>query len=153
MRLSPFAAAALVLAAGLVACGDDASALSADEFRKEGNAICQAGDAELEEAGKGLLGEEGDTLPSPKALADFFTGQAIPIARKKLDQLEKLRPPQGDRDTHEEMIASGREATDEVEKGLKKDPEGFLAEKGPDPFDDFNEAALDLGLDECAGDQ
>lgn len=52
-----------------------------------------------------------------------------------------------------DIFTGEAEATDEVDAGLKKDPEGFLAEKGPDPFDDFNEAALDLGLDECVGDE
>ena len=142
---------AAVLAAVFAACGDDGSALSAEEFRRQGNAICKAGDAELEEAGKDLLGGDGTTLPSPKALADFFAEKAIPIARKKLDQLEQLDPPTGARKAHEEMIAAGREATDEVADGLQKDPEAFLAETGPDPFDEFNELATDLGLDECAG--
>lgn len=150
-------AAAVVLGAGVAAsaCGSDGGGqsrpLSAEEFRERGNAICTAGDAELEKAGGELFGADGQTLPSPEALAEFFTDKALPIARRKLDQLEALNPPEKDRESLEEMISSGREATDEVEEGLRDDPEGFLAETGPDPFADFDEMAAELGLDECVG--
>lgn len=48
-------------------------------------------------------------------------------------------------------MVAGRKATDEVERELRKDPEGFLAAKGPDPFSDYNEKATNLGLADCAG--
>ena len=152
MRAALLAVAGIVLcAAGLAGCGDDEPALSAEEFRRRGNAICLAGDAELEQAGEALFGDDVGALPEPQAIATFFTDKAIPIARKKLDQLEQLDPPERDRETLEEMIAAGREATEHVEEGLEEDPEQFLNETGPDPFDDFDELARDLGLDDCAG--
>ncbi|HLF40118.1 MAG TPA: hypothetical protein VI854_01460 [Acidimicrobiia bacterium] len=152
-RLAAAAALTALALAGAGACGseEDSPALSPEEFRKQGNAICAAGDTELEKAGEKLFGTDGKTVPTPEVLAEFFTGNAIPIARRKLDQLEALEPPKKDRELVEEMIASGRDATDEVEEGLEDDPKGFLSEKGPDPFDDFDEMATELGLDECVG--
>lgn len=147
-------AAVLVAGAGLTACGSDGEKrrLSAEEFQAQGNAICTAGDAELQKEGQKLLGD-GKMVPTPEALADFFKDEALPIARKKLDQLEKLEPPEKDEKAVGEMISAGREATEEVEEGLEENPAGFLAGRGPDPFAEFDEMAAELGLDECVGQQ
>lgn len=148
-RIPPLLAvlAALTLL-GTAGCGNDkGSALSAEEFAKQANAACVAGDQELETAGKDLT-KNGQ--PTTKQIADFFLNQAVPIARKKLDQIEKLTPPADKREAVKDMLAAGREAIDEVSDGLKKDPEGYLTAKGPDPFADFDESARELGLNRCA---
>jgi hypothetical protein len=134
---------------GGAACGGDdkGPALSAAEFAKQANAACVAGDAQLEKAGKDLV---AGGQPKTKEIADFFTNEAVPIARRKLDQIETLNPPADKRQAVKDMLAAGREAIDEVANGLKDDPEGYLTEKGPDPFDDFDEMARELGLDGCA---
>lgn len=138
----------LVLIGGAAACGDDEGpALSAAEFTEQANAICVAGDEELEEAGQNLV--KGGQ-PKTQEIADFFTDKAVPIARRKLDQIEKLNPPADQQESVEEMLAAGREAIDEVSDGLEEDPVAYLNEKGPDPFDDFDEMARELGLDKCA---
>jgi hypothetical protein len=142
-------ALAVVALAGAAACGGDdkGPALSAGEFVKQANAACVAGDQELETAGQDLA--KGGQ-PKTQEIADFFIDRAVPIARKKLDQIEKLNPPADKRQAVKDMLAAGREAIDEVADGLKDDPEGYLTAKGPDPFDDFDEMARELGLDRCA---
>ncbi len=138
----------LALVLGTAACGDDkGSALSAEEFAKQANAACVAGDQELETAGKDLTAAG---QPTTQQIADFFLNQAVPIARKKLDQIEKLNPPADERAAVKDMLDAGRDAIDEVSDGLKKDPEGYLTAKGPDPFADFDESARELGLTRCA---
>jgi hypothetical protein len=141
--------AVLALFGGAAACGGDdkGPALSAAEFAEQANAICVAGDEELEEAGQDLV--KGGQ-PKTQEIADFFTDKAVPIARRKLDQIEKLSPPADQRDAVEDMLAAGREAIDEVDEGLEEDPVAYLNEKGPDPFDDFDEMARELSLDRCA---
>lgn len=141
--------AVLTLLGGAAACGGDdkGPALSAEEFVKQANAACVAGDAELEKAGEGLV--QGGQ-PKTQEIADFFLDKAVPIARRKLDQIEDLNPPADQRTAVKDMLAAGREAIDEVADGLKEDPEAYLNAKGPDPFDDFDEMARDLGLDKCA---
>jgi hypothetical protein len=138
---------ALCALAGTAACGGDDQALSTAEFVKQANAACVAGDDELEKAGQDLV--KGGQ-PEPKQIADFFIDRAVPIARKKLDQIEELSPPADKRHAVKDMLAAGREAIDEVADGLKDDPVGYLSAKGPDPFDDFDEMARELGLDRCA---
>lgn len=139
--------ALLILLAVAGACGDDGPALSAEEFVTQANAVCVAGDEELEKAGQGL-GQGGQ--PKTQEVADFFLEEAIPIARRKLDQIEDLNAPADKAEAVKEMLAAGREAIGEVEDGLKEDPEAYLTTKGPDPFDDFDEMARELGLDRCA---
>ncbi len=138
----------LVLIAVGMACGEDA--LSDEEFVKRANAACVAGDAELEKAGADLV---KSAQPKTQEIADFFLKEAVPIARRKLDQIEELNPPADKREAVKEMLAAGREAIDEVEGGLEDDPDAYLTAKGPDPFADFDEMARELGLDRCASRQ
>ncbi|MGH9036827.1 MAG: hypothetical protein ACRD0O_13770 [Acidimicrobiia bacterium] len=141
--------AVLALLGGTAACGGDdkGPALSAEEFVKQANAACVAGDEELEKAGEDLV-KSGQ--PKTQEIADFFLDKAVPIARRKLDQIEDLNPPADKRAAVKDMLAAGREAIDEVAEGLGDDPEAYLNEKGPDPFDDFDEMAREMGLDRCA---
>jgi hypothetical protein len=144
VRRVPLGLAFLVLLLG-AACGDDR--LSAEEFAEKANAACVAGDRELETAGQELA-KAGQ--PDTQQIADFFLQKAVPIARRKLDQIEALNPPSDQEDEVNDMLAAGREAIDEVADGLEEDPEAYLTAQGPDPFTDFDEAARELGLSRCA---
>ncbi|MGH9041265.1 MAG: hypothetical protein ACRDZ3_13655 [Acidimicrobiia bacterium] len=140
----------LLLIAAAPACGggdDKGPPLSDEAFLEQANAACVAGDAELEKAGEDLV---SSGQPKTEEIANFFLDEAVPIARRKLDQIEDLSPPANKAEVVEEMLAAGREAIDEVSEGLEEDPGGYLTEKGPDPFDDFDEMARELGLDKCA---
>lgn len=142
----------LVLAAlgAAVDCGggDSGPPLSADDFAKQSNAICKAGDAKLAQQGKDIL---KDANTSPDKLAKFFLDHAIPNARTKLEQIGKLHPPNNEKDKVKKMLAAGKKATDSVETGLKKQGAAYLSAKGPDPFKDFNDLAKSLKLSDCAG--
>lgn len=130
------------------ACGDDSKpALSADEFAKQANAICKAGDEKLAEAGKELLKDANTT---PDQLAKFYLEHAIPNARFKLKEIGKLKPPDKQKSKVKKMLESGDKATDTVENGLKEQGAAFLSAKGPDPFKAFDDAARDLKLTDCA---
>ena len=146
IALSLLALAALAVGAG---CGGDSSPpLSADEFAKQGNAICKANDAKLADEGKDIL---KDANTSPDQLAKFFLDHAVPNARAKLKGLGGLKPPTKDKAKVKKMLASGKSATDAVEQGLKKQGAAYLQAKGPDQFKDFNSQAKDLKLTDCAG--
>jgi hypothetical protein len=128
--------------------GDGGPALSADEFAKQANAICKAGDAKLADEGKTLL---KDANTSPDQLAKFFLDNAVPNARNKLKEIGKLHPPSNEKDKAKKMLDAGKKATDTVENGLKKQGAAYLQAKGPDPFKDFNTLAKELKLTDCAG--
>jgi hypothetical protein len=137
-----------VVGTGVGCGGDSGPPLTADEFAKQGNAICKADDAKLADEGKTLLKDANTT---PDQLAKFYLDHAIPNAKAKLDGLAKLHPPTKDKDKVKKMLAAGRTATDLVEKGLKKQGAAYLQAKGPDQFKDFNSKAKDLKLSDCAG--
>ena len=137
------------LALPLAGCGGDSQALSTAEFQKQGNAVCKQGDAQLAEKGKKLFGPAGQA-PSVEALAAYFREDALPVARTKLDGLDQLDPPEGDRKQVERMLAAGRRAIGEVDQELKKDPIAYFSAKGADPFEEFNRLAAELGLHGCA---
>jgi hypothetical protein len=135
------------LGAGAACGGDDSPPLSADEFAKQANTICKAGDAKLAEAGKEILKDANTT---PDQLAKFYLEHAVPNARYKLKEIGKLKPPNKDKSKIKKMLESGDKATDTVEEGLKKQGAAFLAAKGPDPFKEFDDAARDLKMTDCA---
>ena len=128
--------------------GGGGPALSADEFAKQGNAICKAGDVKLADEAKAVT---ADPKTTPDQLAQFYLHNAVPNARTKLVEIGKLHPPAGDRSKVKKMLAAGNKATDTVESGLKNQGAAYLSAKGPDPFKDFNSMARDLKLTDCAG--
>ena len=139
----------LALTALSAGCGGDSGTpLTADEFAKQANAICKAGDQKLVEEGKQIL---ADAKTTPDQLAKFYLNSAVPNARNKLKGIGKLHPPTKDKSKVKKMLSSGQNATDTVESGLKKQGAAFLTAKGPDPFKEFDSQAKDLKLTDCAG--
>ena len=139
----------LALTALSAGCGGDSGTpLTADEFAKQANAICKAGDAKLAEEGKQVL---ADAKTTPDQLAKFYLNSAVPNARDKLTGIGKLHPPSKDKSKVKNMLASGQKATDTVESGLKKQGAAFLTTKGSDPFKEFDSLARDLKLTDCSG--
>src|SRR3954469_18975042 len=95
------------------ACGGGGGKpLSAEEFAKQSNAICKAGDAKLSEAGKEILKDPANT--KPEELVKFYLEHAIPNARFKLKEIGKLEPPKKDKAKVKKMLESGDKATDTV---------------------------------------
>jgi hypothetical protein len=129
-----------------VACGGDSTPpLSADEFVRQSNAICQAGDAALIDAGKEIL----TATVAPQALVRFYREHTVPKLRSELKEIKKLKAPEDERDKVEKMLAAGKRATDAVAKGLKDQGPTYLATKGTDPFKEFDETAAELRLTSC----
>lgn len=141
---------ALAVAAAGVGCGggDSGPPLTADEFAKQGNAICKANDAKLADQGKNLLKDANTT---PDAITKFYLDHAVPNARDKLKQIGKLHPPTKDKDKVKKMLAAGKKGIDAVESGLKKQGTAYRLAKGSDPLKDFNAQAKALKLTDCAG--
>lgn len=142
------------LAGALGACGGGVTPrLSAAEFIEGANDVCRTVDERLAEKGKGLFDQNPNdaTAPSADKLITFFTDIALPGAREKLDRIDDLRPPVDKESAVGEMLDSGREAVDEVAAAFEEDPEAALSDTGPDPFEDFNTQADELGLGACAG--
>lgn len=146
IALCLLALAALGTTAG---CGDDGGPpLSSDEFVKQANAICKAGDAKLAEKGKELLTNPNTTAD---AVTEFYLKNAVPNARTKIKEIGELNPPSKDKAKVKKMLEAGKTATDAVEKGLEDQGTAFREASGSnDLFKEFDKQARDLKLTDCA---
>jgi hypothetical protein len=139
--------------ATLAACGGGGggSGLSTSEFRKQANAICVKGDAEVTKASKALFegAAKGGEVPA-ETMAGFFKDKALPIVQRKIDGIGKLEVSKDLTERLQQAVAAGSRAVKEVRAGLEKDGAKYLSTKGPDPFKDFDASVRALGLDKCA---
>jgi hypothetical protein len=160
---------AAVLASGLIAagCGDDeedttTTATTTEETGTTGttgatgaaevtdraslieaaDAICAAGDEEIDAAAQETFGDAQEEPPAA-ALEAFVTETVIPNIQDQLDQLRELEPPAEDAGEFTAVIDEAQTALDELES----DPSAFVA--GDDPFADANRAAQEFGLEDC----
>lgn len=144
-------AIALCLTVALTGCGgsdsdggsdgdptSEAAAITQDELIEQGNAICDAGNAEIEAAGA-----EVDTT-DPAALEAAITDVVIPNIRGQIADLRALGYPEGDEDTLEDIYTGAEDALDraEADPSLMTTGDGTL-------FADTNAALSDYGLTTC----
>ncbi len=139
-----------VMATGLIAAGcggddDDAGdggdALSKTEYVAQGNAICEAGNAETDAAAEELFqGSE----PTEAEISSFATDTLVPNIQGQIDDLRALPAPEGDEDTLTGIY-------DEAELALQdinEDPT-LIQGQGSDPFAEINTKLKDYGLTAC----
>jgi len=162
---------ALALAAGLIAagCGDDddettttttssatttagatgatgatGEPLSKEEFIAEADAICKAGDREIDSQAQEFFPEGGS--PGTAEEEAFVTEVLVPGVQEELDGIGALTPPEGDEDEVAAILDAAQEAIDQLEE----DPSALTgAGSGPDPFAEANQLATDYGLKVC----
>jgi hypothetical protein len=158
----------LVLAAGLIAagCGDDdeetttaatttttqagatgptgasGEPLSKAEFIEEADAICKAGDKEIDAAADQLF--SGGANPGQAEEEAFITQTLVPGVQQQVDGIRALTPPEGDEEEVQAILDAAQQAIDELEA----DPEAFF-EQGGDPFAEANQLAQEYGLQVC----
>jgi hypothetical protein len=163
---------ALALAAGLIAvgCGDDdddagttsaattttteagatgvtgatGEPLSKDEFIAEADAICKAGDRDIDAEADEFFGQGGN--PGAAEEEAFVVEVVIPNIQKQVDGISALAPPEGDEDQVGAIVDAAQQAIDQLEE----DPSAITGGgSGPDPFDEANQLAQDFGLQVC----
>jgi hypothetical protein len=135
--------AAATIATGLAACGGDddgddtsaasettAAAISEADFVAQGNAICKAGNSEL-----GAGPQDGD-------LEAFVTDTLVPNIQGQIDALTALGAPEGQEEEVSQFLEDAQTQLD----ALESDP----ASISESTFDEANQQATALGLDECA---
>lgn len=135
----------LTCAAALAACGGD-DTLSAEEYRSQGNAACEAYEKKVRE------------LPQPKSLQDVpeYADEAQAELSSLIDTLDELQPPDDLEQKHNELVDLGRQSADALddlsnagESGSQAQIQKSLANAARlDQQSD--QLSRDLGLDQCA---
>jgi hypothetical protein len=150
---------ALLAALGAIAliaagCGSDSSttdstaSLTKAEFLKQGNAICAAGNKEINSEFEKFFEENEFSKKNQPTQADFEEGAeeiVIPSVRKQIDELEELEAPEGEEEKYEALFEN---AEAQLEKG-EEDP-SLLTDENNDLFAGVNKEAKALGLGSCA---
>ncbi len=144
----------LLVAIALVAggCGDDAEALTKDEYLQRANAICAASNAQADLIFLEVTADLPDE-PTPQqvneAVVEIGT-RTTPIIEAQLDDLRALRAPEGDEDTlavlFDDVEAAQEEFVQLAEDAAAGDQAAFRAE---DPFADVDQRAIQYGLTVC----
>jgi hypothetical protein len=135
--------AALVIGAG---CSDDASsaALTDEELVAQANAICAAGNAEIEALAAGTFG--AGSPPTEEQLLDVLD-QVLANVHAQIDAIDALDPP-------DELVATVDEWLDAGRSGLeaaRAQGTSFFDPAGENPiFAEANRLATTLGVTECA---
>jgi hypothetical protein len=144
IALSAALAAVALIAAG---CGSDDSttdstaSLTKAEFVKQGNAICAAGNKEIN-AGFNEALPKGKQ-PSKAELDEAIETVLIPSISKQIEEIRALGAPEGEEEAVEDFLAGAEE---ELEKG-EEEP-AYLATDAS--FKNTNQEGKALGLTSCA---
>lgn len=148
MNLFRPAALALTCAATLAACGgsNDSDALSASEYRTQGNDLCQSYEAKAK------------AIPQPESVEDI---SAYAEATQKqlsglITSLDELKPPEDLQKQHDELVALGQKSVDSLDELVAAGKTGDQAQieaalKGGSELDgQSDKLAKELGLNKCA---
>lgn len=140
-----------VVGAVLTGCGDDKEALSQEEFLKQGNAICAAGNERLDAAFTKAFGDLGEgEEPDPEAIGALLEDVLVPEVQGQIDDFGDLEPPDDLADDMKEFLDNAQGALDQLEQQAKDDPGAVF--EGEDPFAEVNAQADKIGLTECSDD-
>lgn len=131
------------------ACGgSSSSALSKDEFVKQGNAICQKGNDAINSVGSSQF--SGSSQPDPAAIQKFFNETVAPNIKKQIDDIAALKPPSDLKSGRDKMVADARAALAKLQSEVASDPNAAFNDQSQDPFADVNKEATAIGLATCA---
>lgn len=134
-------AVALLVVSAASACGEDET-LSASEYRKDGNAIC-------EDVGPEVRAAVPDEQPTVHAIQQ----EAAPALARALsrlgDRLDDLRPPPSLARGHDQLLSAVHTAVATSEQAARdQSVAARLRDEGP-PLDELGNRAGELGLTSC----
>lgn len=146
-----------ILTVGLVAagCGSSSStsttaALTKSQFLKQGNAICNKGNQQINKvAHQTFTKKKYPNGPPPKSVqTKFVTDTVIPSVQSQIDGIKALGAPTGDEAQVKAIVDSAQSALDKA----KADPTLMLQNNSKnDPFAEANQLTKSYGLTACGG--
>jgi hypothetical protein len=146
-RLIALIGAVMAFAAIAAGCGssdsttDSTASLTKAEFLKQGNAICAAGNEEIN-AGFNKFLPKGKQ-PSKAELDEAMETVLIPSISKQVEEIRALGAPEGEEEAVEDFLAGAEE---ELEKG-EEEPASLATNAS---FSKTNREGKAIGLTSCA---
>jgi hypothetical protein len=145
-----------VIAVALIAAGcgssdsttESTATLTKAEFVKQGNAICAAGNKEINAGFEKFFNENEFSKkkqPTPAQIEEGTEEVVVPSVRKQIDELGELSAPEAEAQQFETLLEN---AEAQLEKG-EEDP-SLLADENNHLFASVNKEAKALGLVRCA---
>ena len=135
---------------GLAACGGDdetvttdstqGTPLSESDFTSQANAICAAGNQEVDSA----IADLGQS-PSKDEITAFASDTLVPSIQGQINDIAALGAPEGQTEQVDTFLEDAQDTLDDLEANPEKAEDDQL-------FADVNKQADALGLTECAGD-
>jgi hypothetical protein len=135
--------AVLALGALVTGCGGGSSALTKQEFVKQGNAICAKGSTKREVAINEMGQQLGIKGRSTTAQQEKLVTAALPTYEEMTAELAELSPPEGEEKKVEAIISAMEEAAERV----GATPSSALASNAP--FEKPDKLASEYGLKNC----
>jgi hypothetical protein len=128
--------------------GTTTASLTKAEFVKQGNAICQAGNEEINSEVESFAEENGlsgNDQPTAEQLEELATDILIPSVSKQVGEVRDLGAPSGAEQEADRFLNHAEKVVEEVEA----DPT-LVTEVKTSPFESVNKEAAALGLTVCA---
>ena len=148
IRLIALIGTGLAIALVAAGCGDDSSttALTKAEFVKQGNAICKAGNEEIDRefekfAEDNKLGK--NKPPTNAQLEEAAEEFLLPSVSRQIDEVRALGAPEGQEEAVEAFLDNAEAEVEEIEEDPGKISESSL-------FAEVNKEGRALGLTACA---
>jgi hypothetical protein len=120
---------------------DSTASLTKAEFVKQGNAICDAGNKEINAGFNEFLPKGKE--PSKAVLDEAIETVLIPSVTKQVEEIRALGAPEGEEEAVEDFLAGAEE---ELEKG-EEEPASLATDAS---FDKTNQEGKAIGLTSCA---
>lgn len=119
------------------ATGVSGAALTSSQFIAQADAICRSGGETIDEAAAAF-----DQAPEGAELEQFVDETIVPALQAQHDGIAALPAPEGQEDDIESLLSSIQDGIDEIEENPETLTEDSI-------FNDANEQAAELGLNEC----
>ncbi|HEY5051839.1 MAG TPA: hypothetical protein VII45_00345 [Solirubrobacterales bacterium] len=154
-RLIATLAGVLTIALIVAGCGsssdsstDSTASLTKAEFVKQGNAICAAGNKQIETGIESFAKQNhlSESKPPTEAqAAEIAETVLVPSVSGQLEEIEALGVPRGEEDQVDAIFAAVEGAIEKAEE----DPSVLLSEKGASAFTKANQLSREYGLTVC----
>jgi hypothetical protein len=126
---------------------DSGTALTKAEFVKQGNAICAAGNKEIDAGFESFAKENNlneNQEPTEAQFEEVAQDILVPAVSTQIEGLRGLGTPKGDNGEVDQILTNAEDALGEIED----DPSKISGENG-DPFASVNKEARAYGLTAC----